>query len=192
LSARSRLVVVVGLVLLVVACGGGSSATTQQPSGSTTTPTGAGTTTPTPTQPAPSGGSEDGEVMLEIDGTRYYLSVRDDIPMEALPSMNVLTDCNPSSLGAFLVEAVGVDAGVEHPALAISFMLNPDGTVFEDFGDFKVVVPAGGSRFNSIQYQLVLDDPGSWTVEGNRIHGDLNLFAGDRWTTAQFDATCPE
>jgi len=194
-----RIAWMVGTVLVVAACGGGGAGDTAPPTGTdattattvgpTTTGGGNPDTTGTPgtTVQPPSGNEE--AVTVEIDGETFQLSVRDDIEMPGAPGQMVPTRCEPDFFGdMFWVGAVAVGSdGALISGTGLQLTLFPDGT-FDDAG----FVFSDQGR----DYRLVEDDPGSWTVAGNRIHGDVNVsydVGGQaRQTTARFDVTCPD
>lgn len=191
MSTKNRLSSVVVLALVIAACGGGAGggSTTTTPGTGPTTTTGGVTTTggsqTTVTQPS---SGDEGAVNLEIDGIRYELSVRDDIPIAGVPDTTFPTRCSPSSFGAFWVIAVELDT---------------DGTYLEEGWQLGIkMYPSGeieerGFAFENdevdVRWWLDQDDPGSWTVSGNRIQGEVNIYdsnGNQDPTVAKFDVTC--
>jgi len=193
-SVLRKLSLMMALVVVFAACGGGSDPGTTSPGGTqpgTTTTAGPGPT-PAPTTTPPPGGDDVGTVTVEIDGETYELSLRKDIESQ-IPGFMVQTTCI-HALGDFMVGAVAVgDDGAELiPGYSLRLALKVDGT--HDPMDY-------GFEFNddvkSIAYALDRGNPGSWTVTGNRLQGELNVTyfndetreAGE--TTARVDANCP-
>lgn len=187
---RFRHLLSLGLVCVValVACGGDEGG---DPPG--TTPSGtAGSPGTTPTEGAPPS-SDDGAIFVEIDGTRYEFSVRSDIPFPAAPNTMIPTRCEPDFFrqGLFWVIAVAVDSDGRVPdnGWQVSSDLMTSGG-FDDYG-FKM---RGGP--DDREYRINEADPGSWTISGNRLQGEVNVTYWDsgaqQETTARLDFTCPE
>jgi len=179
------------LVVVIAACGGGSDPGTTTPGGTqpgpTTTAGPGGTPAPT-TTPRP-GGDDVGSVTVEIDGETYELSLRKDIQSQ-VPGYMHQTECRNAS-GEFVVVAVATgDDGTElipGYSLRVDLTANGSGDRFASGFEFK-------DDGNSIEYLLIEDDPGSWTITGNRLQGELNVkyFDGENHeTTARIDANCP-
>lgn len=192
-----RFLLVSGLALTLAACGGsggtpdpiGGTGTTE---GGSTQPTTNGTSTPDTTQVSPSG-TDEGSIVVEFLDTSHEFSVAEDI--EVVPGSNYPTRCEPNSFdNMFWVVATAVDdQGQMVSDYQAEFSLFPDGTVRQDAQN-RVTLPGDGSGL--IRYSLDLDDPGSWTISGNRASGELNLtYFGpegtEESTTATFEFVCP-
>ena len=187
------------LTLVLGACGGGGGAPDPTVGGSPTTAGGSSPTTtgdtsgPETTQRAPSGG-DDGTLVVELDGNRYEFTVREDIEYPGVAGTNLPTRCQTDFFGTgmfWIIAFMTDDAGVLVDDHQVSLGLYADGAVDEDHDDIMIV-----SDGELVQYMVDKDEPGSWTISGDRIHGQLNLIffgsAGtEEATTATFDITCP-
>ncbi len=182
------------VVVVIAACGGGSDPGTTNPGGKQDTTTTAGPGgTPAPTTTLTPGGDDVGSVTVEIDGETHELSLRKDIESQ-IPGFMHQTECRNAS-GEFVVVAAATgDDGTELiPGYSVRVDLTATGS-----GDRF----ASGFEFkddgNSIEYRLIEDDPGSWTITGNRLQGELNVSYFDDVaresgeTIARIDADCPE
>lgn len=211
---RARTMAVVPILsLLVAACGGdGAASTTTTLAGNpTSTSGGPGDTTAT-TQP-PSSGGDEGSVTVTIDGTTYQLSTRDDIPTGA-GSIMFPTTCEPNFFGRgqFWVIAVAIDADGNRAVPNVSLELSMFATIqdaedADETLEFNLQVdPPDGSADEEFDYIIATDeqvafqnvnfegDLGTWTIEGNRIYGEIAVYEYDHvreFFTATFDITCP-
>lgn len=216
MRARIGLATATCLALVVAACGGDDG--TADPTATTaagtptTTSGGSGGTTAT-TAPAPSGGDE-GRATVTIDGTTYELSMRDDIAIPGTGT-NFPTQCVPNFFGSgqFVAGGVAVDENGDmdlDPQVGFGLRLFPTVEAAEASGreltfGLNYSVPDGSSG-QDLDYvmanseSLVLQgitfdgDVGSWTIEGNRIHGEIVVYEYDHireYFTATFDVTCP-
>lgn len=206
MPAFRRLSLMTVLVVVIAACGGGSDPGTTSPGGTQPGPTStadpggtpAPTTTPPPggdvTTTPPPGGDDVGSVTVEIDGETYELSLRKDIESQIPGYMHQTMCLRGYSTGDFTVVAIAVAAdGTELiPGYSLYVKLNVDGTAdpLERGFEFKDDV-------KSIVYELVRDNPGTWTVTDSRLEGELNVSYFDDVaresgeTTARIDANCP-
>ena len=204
MAKRSKMgAALAALVVAVAACGGGQTTdpTVTTSGGASATTTGA-TTGPGDTSTAPSSSGDEGSVTVTIDGTTYELSVSDDVGFP--------TRCEPDFFGTgqFWVIAVALDedgARSTDPQVGLSLELFPMDRAADDLGfDLSVRVPGDSSQ--SLEYLLATDDSvvfqagefdgdlGSWTIDGNRIHGEVAVYEYDHireYSTATFDITCP-
>ncbi len=190
--------------LLVTACAGsggelttstapavdGGQSTTSSPAETTTS--GEGASSPDTTLATPSG-TDEGSIVVEFLGTRHEFSVAKDI--EVVPGSYYPTRCEANAYnGGFWVVSTALDDdGQMVSDYHADFMLFPDGT--SDFGtNPRVTLPGDGS--GSVYYDLDRDDPGTWTISGNRASGEMNLnYFGpegtQEQTTATFEFICP-
>lgn len=205
----TRTVMTVTIAAVVLAgCGGGDgqtsdtvgSAVATSATGGTDVPaapvTDGETTSTTTTTAAPQSGSGMATTVT-IDGTTYELSTGDDI--------GYVTRCEANYFGGgiFWVIATAVDDSGARAVPNVNLELNlphqpnPDSDL-----EFKLTDDAG-----PFEYLIATDDAvvfqagefdgdlGSWTVEGNRITGEITVYEYDHvreYFTATFDVTCPE
>lgn len=191
--------------VVLAACGGNGEqgpGTTASPN--TTTPQATSTTAgaDTTTSAAETGG--DAGITLTVDGTSYELSVAKDIPV-GQTGVNVPTRCEPNFFGAgrFWVIAVAVDeSGARlEPPVTLTLDLPHDPAAGGDPAEFEVDDDSGPFEYliatdDSVVFQAgeYTGDVGSWTVEGNRIYGEITVYEYDHvreYVTATFDITCP-
>ncbi len=213
MSTRVRAgVAIAAVAVLVAACGGnGGNTDPTAPGATTTTSGGSGSSTVATTTPA-SGGDE-GSATVTIDGTTYELSTRNDIPI-GVGSVMVPTRCEPDFFGRgqFWVIAVAIDADGNQavPQVSLELSLFPtieDAEAADEALEFNLQVdPPDGSAEEEFDYLIANDeqltlqnvnfagDLGSWSIEGNRIYGEVAVYEYDHvreFFTATFDITCP-
>jgi hypothetical protein len=203
-------------VLLVAACGGNSqgSDTTAVPgstlpeASTTTGGAGPGTTIPTTTPPSSEG---DGVVMVTVDGTEYRLSAAEGITVGGAPFPS-RCETNYFGTGMFWVVATAVDdnmARTVDPEVNLSLTLFPTVEAAEAADqdlEFELKVRSPSDSSQTRDYLIATDDSvvfqageyegdlGSWTIDGNRIHGEITVYEYDHireYFTATFDITCP-
>lgn len=210
MTKRSMLLVA-AMSFVLAACGGGAepTGTTASPDpiddGTTTTSQSGGPGTTATTAPAPSGG---GGVTVSVDGTEYQLSVADDIQVAGV---NFPTRCEPNFFGTgmFWVIAVAVDesgARATDPEVGLSLGMFPtaeDAAAADEELEFTLDIDTPNDSFeytiathSSVVFQTgeFTGDLGSWTIDGNRIYGEITVYEYDHvreYFTATFDVTCP-
>ena len=193
--------------LVVVACGGDAEPTDTGPSDgvteeSSTTTTATTMAEATDTTPASDPG-ERLEGVVSIDGTEYRFSLG-EVTLGGIDS-SFPTRCEPDFMGSGILTVVATaadDDGVRiEPNVNLAMTLpldssSPDGAEFEVSDDAS-----------SLAYVLANDEGllgagspgfdgelGSWTVDGDRITGEVTVFESDHvreFFTATFDITCP-
>lgn len=204
----------VATAVLATACGGGTETGTTTtppapPAATTTSPPSSAeddTTTTVATEAPPSGG--DGAVIVTVDGTEYLLSVGDDIAVADTGS-TFPTRCEPDYFGAgmFWVVATAVDENGVRAEPNVNLTLNLPHDAGGSDQEFELFVAASASSPLQLDYVLATEDGlaglggpafdgelGFWTVDGNRISGEVTVFEGDHlreFFTATFDITCP-
>lgn len=185
--------------VVLAACGGngeeGPGTTSASPNTTTPQATSTSAGADTTTSAAETGG--DTGITLTVDGTSYEMSVSDDLDFP--------TRCEPNFFGAgrFWVIAIGVDedGARKDPASGLILDLPHDPSAGGDPAEFKVEDQAGPFEYliatdDSVVFQAgeYTGDVGSWTVEGNRIYGEITVYEYDHvreYVTATFDITCP-
>jgi hypothetical protein len=202
--------------LVLGACGGGSEAAdptsaTDSSNGSTTTAATGSSDDMTTTLTGPSGAGGAGEVVVIVGGVEYRLSVADDVAVGGTGTF-FPTRCAPNSFGAgmFWVVATAVDeSGARaEPNVNLSLSLPHDGQGTADMPpEFELFVASTAESPLQLDYVLATEDGlagiggpafegdlGSWTVDGNRVAGEVTVFEGDHlreFFTATFDVVCP-
>lgn len=208
---HSTWVVAAASALMVAACGGGSATDDPTTAGQEETATTAGGGEDTTATTAPPTGDGAAEVVATVDGVEYRLSVSDDVAVGDTGSF-FPTRCEPNSFGAgiFWVVATAVDEnGVRaEPNVNLVVNLPHEGHGSPDMqAEFELFVASSGDSPLQLSYVLANEEGltgvgappyegelGSWTVDGNRITGEVTVFEGDHlreFFTAGFDITCP-
>lgn len=193
---------IAAVALMAAACGGGGESTddptdTTAPETQTTATAPAGADTTTSTEAAPSGDDE-GSVTVTVDGTTYELS-----------PTGFNTRCDPDFFGTgqFWVVAAAFDEDGEFadPQISLNLSLYPMGQADDEL-EFELGYRPSDDSSQTLDYVLATQesvvfqagefdgDLGSWTIEGNRIHGEVTVWESDHireYFTATFDITCP-
>lgn len=199
------------MALVIGACGsdGGTVDPTDSSGAPTTLGSSGGTSATTST---PSGGGSEGSVKVIVAGVTYELVTGEvKIPGSAA---TFPTSCEPSFFGAFAVlAAIATDEGelAADPQTGLTLIVFPseeaaaaaDSRVIS----FRLTVRhADGSTEEDLTYASYNDealeiqdivfegDPGSWTIDGNRVYGEVAVYEYDHvreFFTASFDITCP-
>lgn len=212
-----QVLVAAAIALTSAACGGGADAVTTTDSrgeGATTSTAGssaAADAETTTTVAGPSGGGGPASVLATVEGVEYRFSVAEDIAVGTTGAF-FPTACEPNLFGAglFQVVATAVDeAGTRaEPNVNLTLVLPHDGVGTPDMPpEFDLFVGPSADSPLQLDYVLATEDGlagvggpafegdlGSWTVDGNRITGEVTTFEGDHlreFFTVTFDVTCP-